>query len=582
MVSKKVILFFSFILLVVLFMNCSEDKTTLVARVGGRKITLKEFEKEFGRGKSTKAARMASFEEKKEHLDRIIAKELKIIDAYQHGLNEDEKLLNQVREREQGIMFRRLIDKEVSEKVLPESEIKDFYEKASKEVKIRQIVVKFDPNNETQKQNAFKRARKIVTRLKDEEQFTKLAEEESDDINTAKKGGDKGYLKWGPKSSEDPIYSKAFDLRLNEISDPIEKGNAYYIIKVVHIRKYPSAPYEQERERIRQRIFSMRRNDIEVAYYTYLDELRRKYKLAFIEPNLTFFVNKINQNAESGSERPKNTIDYFSQKEMQLPLAIFTNDNIDISDLAAEIDKMPSHRRPRLKSILEVQNFLNSRIVPLRLLEMEVKAKNIENDSRVKQQIKNYKENLMINTIQKIQVYDKIEINDDLVRQYYEENDSEFMHPERREVREIYVRDEQLAKEIVKKARAGTSFGYLFKKYNEKEMLEENEGKLGLITAGRGGIGKPSFAVEIGGVTDPIKLGNGYSIIKVLGKRDPEKKTFEESKRIAKAKFRRLKIDERESQWISEMKEKVDFVIYDNNLEKAMKNYIGSDILTVK
>ena len=581
----KGIISFSFIFLVILviFTNCGKDNSTILARVGGRKIILKEFEKEFGRGKSTAAVRKATYDEKKVALNRMIEKEIKIVDAYQHDLDTDKKIVEQVRERKKGIMFRRLIDMEVTEKAVPEAEIKEFYEKASKEIKIRQIVVRFDPKNEIQKQNALKRAKKIIDRLKAKEAFTKIAEAESDDINTAKKGGDKGYLKWGPRSSEDPVYVAAFSLKVKEISDPIETKNAYYIIKVVHVRKYPTPPYQQERERIRQRIFSMRRSDIEKAYYIYLDELRKKYKLKFNEKNLELFVKKINvPKIENEPESKFRPFDNFSEREKELPLATFIKKEIKLSYLADELKKIPSHRLPRMKSVLEVQNFLNTRIVPLRLLEMEVKAKGVKNDSYVKKQIVNFKENLMINNIQKLQIYDKINISDDLIKKYYEDNINKFMHPEKREVQEIYVTNEQLAKDIVKRARAGTNYTSLFRKYNQKEALKENDGKLGFITAGRGGIGKPSFAVAVGGVTDPIKLGKGYSIIKVLSKQDPTEKTFEEAKKIAAAKFRRVKIEEREALWISELKEKIDVVIYEKNLENAMKNYIGPDIQTLK
>lgn len=580
----KGVLSFSFLFLVVIFLfaSCSNDQSTILARVGGRKISLKQFEKEFGRGKTTNAARAASYEDKKVELDRMIDKQLKIVDAYQHGLDKDEKILNQVNERENSIMFSRLIDMEVTEKVVPESEIKDFYEKASKEIKVRQILVKFDPNDEKQKSDALKRAKKIISRLKEKEAFTKIAEAESDDINTAKKGGDKGYLKWGPKSSENPVYKTAFELRLNEISDAIEMKNGYYILKVVHIRQYPTPPFEQEKERIRQRIFSMRRSDIEKAYYEYLDRLRLKYKLKFLEPNLELFIKKINEPKQDGTTREKfQPLDNFTENDLKKQLATFTNREITVANLVNDLKKIPSHRLPRMKSSLEVQNFLNTRIVPLQLLEMEVKAKGVKNDGRVKSQVKNFKENIMINNIQKQEVYDKLNITDEIVRQFYDENAADYMHPESREVQEIYVKDEQLAKTIVTKARAGANYTSLFNRYNEKKALNENKGKLGFITAGRGGIGKPAFAVEVGGVTDPIKLGDGYSTIKVLSKKEPQQKTFEEAEKIATARLRRIKIEEKESEWLAVLKSKIDVVIYEKYLEKAMKNYIGPDIQTV-
>ncbi|MFZ5516282.1 MAG: peptidylprolyl isomerase [Candidatus Zhuqueibacterota bacterium] len=471
---------------------------------------------------------------------------------------------------------------EVTENIVPESEVKSFYENASKEIKIRQIVVKFDPSKESQKEEALKKAKKIVDRLKQKEAFSKIAEDESDDINTAKKGGDKGYLKWGAQSANDPVYVAAFSLKTDEISEPIETANAYYIIKVIHIRKYPAPPYEQEQERIKQRIYSLRRADIEKEYYVYLDELRRKYKLKFDEKNMELFVKKINEpKPENEPSKKYQPFDNFTDKEKQLALAAFSNQDIDITVLIDELKKIPAHRLPSMKSILEVQNFLNSRIVPVRLLEMEARAKNVYANADVKRDILNFKENLMMNYVQKKQIYDLLSINPDLVKKYYEENRDQFMNPEQREVQEIYVKDEAVARSIVNKARSGANFTSLFRRYNQKDAIKESDGKLGFISAGRGGIGKPAFAVEVGGVTDPIKLGDGYSIIKVLGKKAPEPKTFEEAENIASAKVRRDQITERESVWIAELKKKIDVVIYEKNLQDAMKNYIGPDIQTL-
>jgi len=543
---------------------------------------LREFEKEFGRGKNSETARKATYEEKKEQLDRMIDKELKIVDAYQQRMNEDARILDQVRDRENGTMFRKLIDMEVTEKIVPESEVKRFYENSTKEIKIRQIVVRFDPSKESQKAEALKKAKGIIERLKQKEPFSKIAEDESDDINTAKKGGDKGYLKWGAQSVKDPIYAAAFSLKTEEISEPIETENAYYIIKVIHIRKYPAPPYEQEQERIKQRMYSLRRADIEKAYYAYLDELRRKYKLKFDEKNIELFVKKINeQEPENKPTKKYQPFDNFSEKEKQLALTTISGHEIGIAALVDELRKVPSHRLPSMKSILDAQNFLNSRIVPVRLLELEVKAKNVHKNTDVKREILQFKENLMVNHVQKKQIYDKLNINPDLVKKYYEENKNQFMNPEQREVQEIYVKDEVLARSIVSKARAGANFTTLFRRYNQKDAIKESDGKLGFISAGRGGIGKPAFSAQVGGVTEPIKIGDGYSIIKVLSKKAPEPKTFEEAENIASAKVRRDQIAELESLWIAELKKKIDVVIYEKNLQIAMKNYIGSDIQTL-
>ena len=106
-----------------------------------------------------------------------------------------------------------------------------------------------------------------------------VAKKKSEDIKTAKKGGLKGVLKWGPRASNNPVYEAAFSMKNNEISEPIETETGYYIIKVINIRQYPIPPFEVEQAKIKQNIYRLFSKDIEKAYYEYSDELRKKYKL---------------------------------------------------------------------------------------------------------------------------------------------------------------------------------------------------------------------------------------------------------------------------------------------------------------
>jgi len=579
------------ILSVIAISHCSREDTMLVARVGGIGITLKEFEKEFAKGKNADMIQKASFEDKMKFLDGMINRQLKIIDAYQHQLDKDEKIIDQVKERSRGFMFNRLIELEVTQKIIPESAIRDFYEKSKKEVKIKQILVKFDSNIPEQKEGALKRAKGIVQKLKDRENFEKLAADVSDDVNTAKKGGDKGYLKWGPRSSENPVYGVAFSMEENEFSDPIETQNGYYIIKVDHIKQYPGPPYEQERERIQRQFFRTRNQELTAAYYEYLDGLRNKYKVQFNDDVIALFTKQYlspKANTPGVTEDTLNTpkvestpLDNFTENEKKLAVSNFQNGNLTIEDLIEELKRYPRHRRPRFRNKLEVQDFINSRMIPVHLLEQEAKAKNIQHDKTVKNQSNSFKENIMLNNIQTIQINDKLEITDDDIKNYFEEHREDYKNPEKREVQQLYVADQGLADNIVKRARRGEDFTKLFYRYNEKESLNKNVGKVE-ITKGRAGIGKSSFEISSGEITDPIKIGTGFYIVKVLNIKEPTLKTFDEAKNIVSAKVRRIAYENREKEWIDDLRRRINYIVYAQNLKKSFKNYTGQNFLAIE
>ena len=572
--------FFIFIILsITLLSYCSREDTMLVARVSGRKITFKDFEKEFTKGKTAEMIQKTSLEDKVKVLDWMIDKQLKIIDAYQQKLDEDVKIDEQVQERARTFMLYRLVDLEVTQKVVPESEIKEFYEKSNKEVKIKQIVVKFDPNIPEQKERALSRAKEIVKKIKAKEDFARLAEDVSDDMNTAKKGGDKGYLKWGPRSGENPVYAAAFSMKENEISDPIETQTGYYIIKVAHIKHYPGSSYDQERDRIRNQVYRMRNQDLQAAYAKYMSNLKNKYKVKFNDDGIGVFIKRYMSPAINTPKDPKDSLnvakkertpfDNFTENEKKYIVSSFQNENLTVADLIEELKKYPRHKRPRFKDNAEVQSFVDNRLIPVYLLEKEANKKNIQNDRIVKNQTTNFKESAMLNKIQKIQIMDKLEITDDSLKNYFEKHREDYQYPEKREIQQIYVENRELADNIVSRARLGENFTRLFRQYNEREAFQENEG-ISQITKGRAGIGKSSFELNLGEISDPLKIGRGFHIVKVLSIIEPVLKTFDEAKRQVNGKFRRIAYDRREQEWINELRGRIDYVIYEKNLNKTL------------
>jgi parvulin-like peptidyl-prolyl isomerase len=585
--SKHKTLIFSIILYAIIFiLNCSNNIQKTAARVGGRIITVQEFEVAFAKGKKTKQIQAASLEEKMAVLNRMIDKKLKIIDAYQQNLDKDEKVQITINERMKGAMFRHLIDREVVDKIISESMIKDYYKKASKEVKIRQIVLNVNKKDSNNVEIQAK-AKKIVRRLREGEDFADVAKTMSDDKKTANDGGKKGFLKWGVRSSENPMYVAAFSMDEGDISDPIEMPEGYYIIKVTNIKKHPVPPYEKEKERIKQSIFRLFSKDIESAYYEYLDGLKSKYKMKFNDKAIDLFFERftskktVQENSpDSVRDNPANSnpFDKFSDSDKQKVLVEFSFSEIKINYFLEELKKFPPQRLPQFTAKEQVRSILNQRIIPIVILEHEVEKKNIKNDKEIKKKIKEYQESLMENNIYQTQVTNKVSVNDEDTEKYFNAHREDYKHPAMREVQDINVNDKTTAELIVSAARKGQKFTGLFNKYNEKKALSKNKGKIGLISKGRAGLGKPAFDTQIGGISEPIKIGKTYSVIKVLSEKPETLKTFEESKKVAAARYRREATTLREKEWLTGLREKISVAVYEKNVEEACKNVYGSDV----
>jgi len=71
------------------------------------------------------------------------------------------------------------------------------------------------------------------------EDFAKLAREFSEDQATKAKGGDLGWINKDAKRDTDDPLNRVFNMKQDEVSQPINKGNKYYVLKVTD-RKIPT------------------------------------------------------------------------------------------------------------------------------------------------------------------------------------------------------------------------------------------------------------------------------------------------------------------------------------------------------
>jgi len=159
----------------------------------------------------------------------------------------------------------------------------------------------------------------------------------------------------------------------------------------------------------------------------------------------------------------------------------------------------------------------------------------------------------------------QVQIEDDEVRAYYDENPDEFFSPETVEARHILIEvdkdaDEEVVEAARRKARAvyqrlvkGEDFAELAKQLSEGPSKEQG-GYLG--TFGRGRMVKPfedkAFAMQAGEISEPVRTDFGWHIIKVEKRNAAETLTLEASQnkirgQLSDRKARSLALEEAES-----------------------------------
>lgn len=151
---------------------------------------------------------------------------------------------------------------------------------------------------------------------------------------------------------------------------------------------------------------------------------------------------------------------------------------------------------------------------------------------------------------------DRIEITDEEMKTYFEENKAQYGQAEQVQASHILVEDEETAKEVKEKLDAGEDFADLAKEYST-DSSSESGGDLGYFGKGEmvAEFEEAAFAMEIGEISEPVKSEHGYHIIKVVDKKEAKDAVYEDVKDEVKDAIFDTKAQTEYSTWLSEKME---------------------------
>lgn len=159
-----------------------------------------------------------------------------------------------------------------------------------------------------------------------------------------------------------------------------------------------------------------------------------------------------------------------------------------------------------------------------------------------------------------------IEITEDEMKNYFEENKDSFAQKEEVKARHILVEDEESAREVKEKIDKGGDFEELAKEYSTDTGTKDKGGDLGYF--GKGKMVKEfedaAFSLDIGEVSEPVKSEYGFHIIKVEDRKEAKEANYEESKEEIREKIFEQKYPEAYNNWIQKKLEEYDIETFLN------------------
>ena len=142
----------------------------------------------------------------------------------------------------------------------------------SERVRVAHVLCKFAAGaSMVEKSQALQKAKDLKKRIAEGADFEALATKESDDLESATRGGDLGFILrgWMPPEFE----KSAFALSVGEVSEPVESDFGYHLIRVIEKKAKEGITFDKLKPQVSQFVASL---DQEKALRTYVKKLREK------------------------------------------------------------------------------------------------------------------------------------------------------------------------------------------------------------------------------------------------------------------------------------------------------------------
>lgn len=501
----------------------AQSKNEVVAKIGDVSISKKEFKKRFEF--SPNPRRDKNFDStltKLDFLKTLIAEKLLAKNAIEKDLDKTEEFISAYKHIRNLYLRDALYQKEVKEKIsVPDSE----FAKGKRKI-LKTLFAKFIFSDDEKEiltiYNSLKTGASfdsiLVTRPENKEQ--KNAEE----------------ITFGKLNEK--IEDEVFNLKVGEISKPLELNEGWYIFKVYSftrkgildendLRKIERVVTERWENKTYENFYkNFFKNTTINADRKLFNRLYEEVK-KFVHANEKYFIKK---NGKYSLYQPE--IDHiennFSQEELNSVFVKFSIEPIKLKDFLTnlkidgfefiKIDDKHIHSRLNSTVFIFIQN---------ELLAREALKRKYDQLPDVAFDLKLWKDNFLSNLNMK-QIFKTVNVSDEEAYNFFAKNNKIIPQPEQIKIAEILTNNLDVVKTIFDELDKGTDFKKLVEKYSIRDSLKQSGGEYDYVPSNKEGeIWKAASNMKVGEVYGPIKTDEGYSIIKLLNRKESKQERFE-------------------------------------------------------
>ena len=220
----------------------------------------------------------------------------------------------------------------------------------------------------------------------------------------------------------------------------------------------------------------------------------------------------------------------------------------------------PPGAAPELDQVKpEMRDKILRGVMTEKLLLAEARKQNIDQSPEVIKQLEDLKKKLVVKTFLDQKTSDMISEAD--LRREYDAMVKSMRDEKEMRARHILVATQEEAKDVKAKLADGKNFDALAKQYSKDPGSAQQGGDLGYFTADKmvKEFADAAFTLKKGEVSDPVKTGFGWHIIKVEDVRKMTVPTFNQAKDTLRARLQDKKLGE----YIRGLVKDADVTLYD-------------------
>ncbi len=526
--------------------------TAVLAEVGNKKITVREFEKRFELVPQVnkKKKNKTSVEKAKDDLlYSIIAEKLWALAAEDAGYDTTKIMRETFKSIERMYIRDALYNREIKSKLkITKAAKQKALERIGLQLKLKFI---YSPDE--------KEIKKIYLKLKKGVSFDKIL------AGRKEAEMEKKFQNFTYGSATEELEDLLFTLKAGEFSQPIKLNNGWFIFKLYskEKKKYPNSKARESDVRLASKILRQReRAKLEKEFFRKFFKnikVSTDGKVFWAISNALIKIlydEKEKNNIPDGEKIMLQANDYSKFVKLlgdtlNMEFVHFEKNPLTADEFVRDFIFEGFYTTTLNPNVIRAK--LNARVkrfITFELLMRQGEKAGLENLPEVKEAIEMWRDNYL-STLLKGNYLNQIKVTDEEAKKFYEKNHGKNLSTKEVNIVEVLTDSLSVVEKVLNELQKGADLHDLAMKYTKRVWTKKHRGEFGFFpTSLYGEIGAKAAKMKVGEIAGPIKTKNGYSIFQLLAVRENKAPLSGEFKDVKDEIVRRLKAEKAEKELI--------------------------------